>query len=316
VAALALLGALPGCKPKHPAAHTVGTPPVRIEEVRWAGETPQTPPLEGEGMVFSLHRALYQGKRAISLHARYRVPGLYRARYGDNVEHALFVVAVNEDNQRIWTAPVVPTAESELGSWARDPMVDEAGPEDAPLEGTFNMDLRQALELPHQEAPYMVFLWLDEMVSAPDHILVPASQRSDPSPAPRTGLTWLHEIPGPDATGPSVELHLSPTDPCRILGRVTRLPDAARQPLLVLATARPGLQVSWNRGQFPVARGPELLRGQNFEFDFQPTTIFRAGDVTTGRIWSIAIFTGEMSQPVSDDAAAQPPSAPAAEDEG
>ena len=303
---------LTGCRKRHPDAHPIGTPPVVLEQPHSRGETPQTPALEGEGLVFALHDALFRGERAVSLHARYRVPAVYGTRYGENVEHALYVVAVNEHNQRVWAEPVTRPAEGDT-AWAKNPMADEAAPGDAGLEGTFTVDLRQAAQLPHQEAPYLVFLWLDELVSAPQHVVMPLGTVQEPPPAPLTGVIWLHEIPGPEATGPSVRMSRSATDPSRVAGVATRLPDAERQPLLIMSTTRPGLALGWNRAQFPVARGPEDHRGQNFEFDFQPKTMFRSPP-TSGRVWSLAYFNGQLSSSVSVDAAAvSPPPPPAPE---
>ncbi len=289
---LTILLALPACEKRSETQPVRSGPPlVQAEHVRWEGEHEHTPELGGRELVVAAASALHERKVTVTLHGRYRVPALYRARYGEDVSSALRVVAVNEEIHRAWTAPLEVMAEGEaIGG---DPMSDEAG-EGGALEGTFNMVMRDALALPYQSATYTVFLWLDELVSEGIEVVLPEGARVPPHSAPLTGTIWLTETSGPDAASTGVTIELDPDNAGEVLGAVRRVPGSPRIPLMILGLARPGDTFSYNRAQFPVTPGADAHDGQNFRFDLQATDLFRAAP-TEGRIWTLALFGGRRS---------------------
>jgi hypothetical protein len=151
------------------------------------GQQDLSPVLPPAGFVldFAVYPATNQGGQAsVALFAAARVAGRYADVFGGRLPGAIQIVAVEAERG------VVYSRNGERGKPAPLPLVMNFDPQPtprgvAPVESAevyFAVDLCAHLGLPANRATYTVFLWLDEMASAPRLVDVPGAQARPPTP--------------------------------------------------------------------------------------------------------------------------------------
>ncbi len=152
---------------------------ISITRPAWRGPEPGSPalPATGFGLRFRLVPARSADSRTLALLGCARVAGRYADVYGGRIAGAIEIVAVDTVSGRVYHA-----AAERAGA---APLARVMDPDPAPppkgiartesMETWFNADLRGQLGLPPESTAYLVFLWLDEMVSQPARAMLPGT---------------------------------------------------------------------------------------------------------------------------------------------
>ncbi len=297
-AGLSLLGLLlltgTGCDAlgigSEPAApHIIGERPLVLTETFFTEANGHTPPASDEPLAFNVTLAVREGRPTVLLAGRYNLPAVARARYGEDPRHAIYLVSLNTDAQRLHATPVGPAPDAPAG----DPMQDEASGER--LAGTFNVDVPVALGLPEASAPFEFFLWMDEHVTPRQSFVTPDNEtpRVGREVLPISGAALLLERTEGDLPIPGITLTPDP-DSTVIRGVVAHDRDAHDLiPMLLLAVERPASRFGYARVVMPTEEGMP-----RFNYDVDIRHLFFEHE-PEGRVWMLGIMADAHSEPVS-----------------
>ncbi len=211
---------------------------VAITASPWYTREPDSPrlPEQGFALEWVTLPATRKDKATLALLGAFRLPGRYAQMYGGRIPGALQIVAINVKTG----ATHFNHAERAHGVPISAVMIPDPPPPNpgeaqrVAVEGLFNVDLCDQLGLPPEAADYLVFVWLDEVLSKTRVVTVPEGKhrprpagtlpgRTDPAPFEFAPLPLPNLDPGQQ-----VAIHLdrsgSAGDPAqvRVAGRAAR----------------------------------------------------------------------------------------------
>ena len=279
-----------GCQEKAAPPEPVGAKRVAIAGERWTTATPGSPAAsEATPLALALVPAARNGHPAVAALVSYHLPATFRARYGEAALSHLRIVAVERSAHRVFSAPVVAPPE---GAQAAAPVHfdDQAeGPAAGePIVGSIGLDLGRVLNLPTEGLSYSVFLWIDELTSAPKGVHVDRSDaRKGLMPMPVSGAVALSARPDASVAAneqPAVSLRTT-AGSWKLEGEL--IPDKTHplDPLLVLVEApRRGGALAY--GSTPLGK----IDAPVYSFYFDPRNLFTPAQITEGPLFAFAMY--------------------------
>ncbi len=155
---------------------------VKIPDTVWQTELPFAPPFDefAPGLALALGPGERDGRSTAVAAIRYRMPDPVVRRYRSRLAPAIQLVAIDLVTGAVWASACV-------GQDGAPTTFDAKAAPDArvgapAVGGHVNVDIVALLKLPPQAARYAVFAWLDEWVSAPKGLDLPADPKRVESP--------------------------------------------------------------------------------------------------------------------------------------
>ncbi|MFB0553029.1 MAG: hypothetical protein ACETWQ_06905 [Phycisphaerae bacterium] len=177
----------------------------KIPEIIWYGETPQSPNIpEKPDLVFRVVQATSDLGPTVALMAAYYLGSPFTEYYGGQLMRAIWIVAVDEQNGRVYQADLNGPDHLPIMIEASDEVAEAAMPGWSFESAHFNVDLAALLGLPEQSGRYRVFLWLDDIVSSIKTVDVPANPARGKGRPVASQTSQLVQF-GPDPKAPKVQ---------------------------------------------------------------------------------------------------------------
>lgn len=139
-----------------------------IENQPWTGAQPQSPRIAPgrSGLDFALVPATGSRGPTLAFLGAARVPALYGQIYGERINGAVRIVAVDLHTGALFESPAEPRNTVPLSKAMNpDPQPTSSSAGNDQVESYFNVDLRVQLGMPMHSAKYAVFAWLDGIMS-------------------------------------------------------------------------------------------------------------------------------------------------------